>query len=159
MALPCLRASCHTGGVKAPLPPKFPGHGASRFERRGQVLLLYSEGPFNAEHIQTLAPHFVEHGQALAQGGAWATINVVTRSILLTPDAVDMLRRSAEWTRDEYLRVAAGYVVAPEVEGRSIVLPILYECYREVFPVEMFTELDPAMVWAGRLIEASAGRT
>ncbi|HRQ63250.1 MAG TPA: hypothetical protein PKZ76_00040 [Xanthomonadaceae bacterium] len=141
--------------MKAPDPPKFPGHGASRFERRGQILLLFSEGPFNAEHIQSLVPQFQSLGAALAQDGPWASVNVVTRSIISTPDAIDMLRKSALWTRDAYHRVAAGYVAGPDVEGRAIMLPILYRCYAEVIPVEVFHALDDGMAWAKAQVEAA----
>jgi hypothetical protein len=141
--------------VKAPAPPRFPAHGASRFERRGQLLLLHSEGPFNAEHIQSLVVPFQEHGRAMAADGPWATVNVVTRSILAPPDAIAMLRRSAEWTRDEYQRVAACYVAAADVEGRSIMLRLLYECYAGVMPVEIFSELEPALAWSRQQIEAA----
>jgi hypothetical protein len=149
------RFFCHTFLVKAPDPPRFPGHGASRFERRGQVLLLFSEGPFNAEHIQSLVPEFQTLGEALSRDGPWASVNVVTRSIISTPDAVDMLRKSAEWTRDAYHRVAAGYVAGPDVEGRAIMLPILRQCYAGVMPVGIFHELEEGMAWAQAQIAAA----
>jgi hypothetical protein len=144
--------------MKAPDPPRFPGHGSTRFERRGQVLLMHSEGPFNGEHIQSLAPHFMAYGKAMAECGPWATVNVVTGSALITPEAAEMLRRSGAWTRDAFNRVGAGYVVAPEVEGRAIVIPILEQCYAGVLATAVHADLASALAWAEGLIEQARGK-
>jgi|CXWL01.1.fsa_nt_gi hypothetical protein len=139
-------------------PPKFRPHGASEFEVRGQVLVLTSQGPFNAEHIQSLAPRFREYGAALQQTGPWATINVVTKSVLSTPEGIEMLRRSAQWTHDHLGRVAAAYVVAREVEGRLIMLPEIRRSCDGIMPIEFFEQFEPAEAWAlARISEAVRG--
>jgi|GEM_PF-6041986 len=63
-------------------PSKFQPHSVSHFEVRGLILVSRSEGPFNAEHIQSLVPAFRELGAALKQRGPCATVNVVEGSIL-----------------------------------------------------------------------------
>jgi len=135
--------------------PKFQPHGVSEFEARGQVLVLRSQGPFNAEHIQSLAPAFREFGGRLQQAGPWATINLVTRSLLSTPEAVEMLRRSAQWTHDHLGRVAAAYVVGREVEGRMIMLAEVRRSCAGIMPIEIFFELAPAQAWALEQIAAA----
>lgn len=139
--------------------PKFRPHGVSHFEEHGQVLVLRSEGPFNAEHIQSLAPAFREHGGRLQQRGPWATINVVTRSLLSTPEAVEMLRKSAQWTHDHLGRVAAAYVATREVEGRLIMLGEIRGSCAGIMPIEIFEEFAPAEAWALEQIELAGNRS
>lgn len=127
---------------------KFAPHGSSRFEVRDCLLLLYSEGPFNAEHIYSLAPAFREHAGPLAERGPWATINIVDVSIMSSPEGVEAMRRSAQWTRDALGRSAAAYVVAPGVEGRKMMEPLLLQACGDIFPVRFFAELAEAEQWA-----------
>ena len=112
------------------------------------MLVLRSEGPFNAEHIQSLAPAFREHGGRLQQRGPWATVNVVTRSLLSTPEGIEMLRKSAQWTHDHLGRAAAAYVVAQNVEGRLIMLGEIRGACTGIMPIEIFEEFAPAEAWA-----------
>lgn len=150
----------HDYGMLPPMTweaPKFRPHGASQFEARGQTLVLHSQGPFNAEHVQSLAPAFREFGGALQKNGPWATINVVTRSLLSTPEGIDMLRRSAQWTLEHLGRVAAAYVIAMDVEGRFIMLPEIRRSCEGIMPIEIFESLAPAEEWALARIAAAAG--
>ncbi len=139
-------------------PPKFRPHGASDFEVRGQILVLRSQGPFNEEHIQSLAPAFRQLGAALQKNGPWATINMVERSILATPEAIAMLRRSIRWTHDELGRIAAAYVADHQVEGSMIMLPELRQSCLDIMPMELFEDFRSAEIWAlTQISNASAG--
>ena len=81
-------------------PSDFVAHGSSRFEARGQVLILHSVGPFNAEHILSLAEPFRYWAARLRQDGPWASVNVVTASAMCTPEAIQALRVSAQRSFD-----------------------------------------------------------
>jgi len=129
-------------------PPAFPPHGSSRFERRGQLLLLHSQGPFNAEHIQSLVAEFRKHAAVLKPAGPWASINLVTRSTMTTPDALEALRRSALWARDELGRCAIAYVIADDVEGRMLMLPAIRASADGIVPLGVFTDYTAAEAWA-----------
>lgn len=129
-------------------PPKFQPHGASRFERRGQILILRSEGPFNAEHIQSLAPAFREFGADLKRGGPWATINVISASMMVTPEGLAMLRASAQWTHDQLGRVAAAYVAMPGAEGRVIMEASILASCAGIMPIDIFDDVESAEAWA-----------
>ncbi len=137
-----------------PEAPKFAPHGRSQCERRGQLLLLHSQGPFNAEHVQAVAPMLRAHGTQLATDGPWASINIVSASMLATPEAIEMMRRSAEWSRVELGRVASAFVAGADVEGREIMQIKLRDCYSGVMPVGFFASYADAEAWALEQIEA-----
>ena len=133
----------------------FVAHGSSRLEARGQVLILYSAGPFNAEHIRSLAEPFRAWAAQLQPGGAWATVNVVRHSAMCTPDAIEALRISAERSRAHLGRVASAYVIAPDVEGRRMMDPALRGSCAGIMPMEIFDDLAAALSWAeARIAEA-----
>lgn len=137
-------------------PRQFLPHGTTRVERRGRVLLMYSEGPFNAEHVASLAPAFREHALELAPGGHWLTINVVHSSIMATPDALATLARSAVDTR-ALGRIGIGYVVSPEVEGYRLMQTLILAATEPVLPTRFFTTLEPALAWAEELLAEARG--
>lgn len=112
------------------------------------MLLLYSRGPFNAEHIQSLVASFREHAAALKPRGPWASINLVTGSIMATPEAIEALRRSALWAHQELGRVAIAYAVAEDVEGRVLMAPSILESGQGVVPVGLFRSYAEAEAWA-----------
>lgn len=129
-------------------PPKFTPHGDSQFEVRGQILILHSTGPFNAEHIFSLGAPFKHYAARLQPQGPWATVNVVHDSVMATPEAVEALRTSAELTHRLLGRAAACYVLSPELEGRRLMdAPIRASC-AGIMPLEIFESLPPALAWA-----------
>lgn len=133
-------------------PLQFSPHGSSRFELRGRILLLYSEGPFNAEHVRSTATAFRDTAQRLGAGVPWVTVNIVTRSMMCTPDALDAMRNSARLTRP-LGRIAAGYVVTADVEGRGLMRPLLEQACADVMAVAFFIELEPALGWAQQQLD------
>lgn len=138
---------------------QFPPHGSTRFEARGQLLLLYSSGPFNAEHVKSLVPAFQAHAGPLSRNGPWATINIIRDSVMTTPECIDAMRRSAIWTRDTLGRVAAAYAIAEDVEGRRLMEPLLVAACDDIIPTRFFLDLDSASAWAQRQVEAARTRS
>lgn len=138
-------------------PTTFVAHGSSRLESRGQVLILHSAGPFNAEHIRSLAEPFRSWAAKLQPGGAWATINVVRHSAMCTPEAIEALRLSAERSRQHLGRVAAAYVITPEVEGRRLMEPALRGSCAGIMPMEIFADLASALAWAEAQVASANG--
>lgn len=134
----------------------FSPHGTTRFERRGQVLLLHSEGPFNAEHIASLVPQFREHAARLAPDGPWVSINVISRSLMTPPDVLEALTRNARWSRDELGRIGIAYVATEDVEGYRVMMPLMRRASDPVLPTRFFTTLDEALHWAQSLLDAAA---
>ena len=139
-------------GGQAPFVP----HGSTRFERRGQVLLLHSEGPFNAEHIASLGPAFRDHAMVMAPSGPWVTLNIVRGSLMATPDAIAALTQSATVSR-ALGRIGAGYVVSPDVEGYRVMRPLVLQASEPVLPTCFFESFDPAWDWATTLLAAHSG--
>lgn len=135
-------------------PPKFAPHGESQFEVRGQILILKSTGPFNAEHISSLYTVFNQYAAELQPRGPWATVNIVYRSVMATPEAVEMLRRSAEVTHRLLGRAVACYVMGPEVEGRRLMESAVRASCAGIMPLEIFETLEPALDWTQAQLDA-----
>lgn len=136
-------------------PSDFVAHGSSRFETHGQVLILHSTGPFNAEHILSLAEPFRHWAAVLRPNGPWASVNIVTVSAMCTPEAVQALRLSAQRSFDLLGRVAMSYVIAADVEGRRVMEPALRGSCAGIMPLELFEDIDPAVAWAETRIAAA----
>lgn len=137
-----------TGGL-----PAFVPHGTTRFERRGQVLLLHSEGPFNAEHIASLAGAFREYAALMTPQGPWVSLNLVRGSLMATPDAINALTHSATLSRDHLGRIGIGYVVTPDTEGYRVMMPLILRASDSVLPTRFFEDLDAGMAWAQSLLD------
>jgi hypothetical protein len=137
--------------------PLFAPHGSSRFERRGQVLLLYSQGPFNAEHILSLAPRFRAHAAVMAPQGPWVTLNIVSRSMMGPPDSIEALGRSAAWSRAELGRIGAGYVADATVEGRRLMIPLIRRACEPHLATGFFEDIDSGLAWAHALLAGHPG--
>ena len=131
---------------------QFIPHGSSAFEIKGRILILRSRGPFNAEHVRSTAPSFVRAAEQLKPLGPWATINVIFESLLGTPEALEAMRGSALFTRDELGRCCAAYVADEQVEGRSLMMPALRRSCDGVIPIEFFLDLDSAETWCRQQI-------
>lgn len=132
-------------------PASFVPHGSTRFERRGQILLLHSEGPFNAEHIASLGPAFREHAALMAPHGPWVSINLVRGSLMTPPDAIAALTHSAAASRN-LGRIGIGYVVSPDIEGYRVMRPLILRASEPVLPTRFFEELVSAFAWAETLL-------
>ena len=142
--------------------PQFAPHGSSVFEYDGQILILRSRGPFNAEHVQGVVNAFNRAAQELQPRGPWATINVIYESMLLTSEGVQAMGDSARHSRDHLGRCAAAYVVTPDVEGYSMIVPALRRVCEGILPIEFFDDLEKATAWCREQIreatQSSAGQ-
>lgn len=110
----------------------FRPHGAIEFWAEGSVIRIAAEGPFNREAVQAVGLAMHDLFASVPIGQRFADILEFRGSLLASPDALtsfgDFLRAmSAAKTAP----VAVAFVVAADVEGRSLMLPIYAKLYAE----------------------------
>ena len=110
----------------------FRPHGRIEFWAEGSVIHIQAEGPFNREAVQAVGLAMRDLFKTMPASPRFADMLEFSGSLLATPDALaafgDFLRAmSAAKTAP----IAVAYVVAPEVEGRSVMLPIFTRLYAE----------------------------
>ena len=74
---------------------------------------------------------------------------------MCTPEAIQALRVSAQRSFDLLGRVAMGYVIDLDVEGRRVMEPALRGSCAGIMPLEIFETVDPAVAWAELRIAAA----
>ncbi|MGL6289431.1 MAG: hypothetical protein ACRC2H_01935 [Silanimonas sp.] len=141
-----------------PLESILRAHGRSRVWAEGALLHIRVQGPFNREGIEAfIAQSLTLHAQ-LAPSGPFVTVAEILGT-LVAPIEV--------WKRleDHVAQVAAAgvpeaglaWVVAEDVEGRSLFLPRAQAVYaRNGRPIEVFTTMAAAEAWAQRRLRGEA---
>jgi hypothetical protein len=146
-----------TNEVKA---SRFAPHGLVEISFDGDILLYTATGPFNKELVESLAVAQAEILNAANHLGPWVSVSLMRNSLLASPEAfaqyADMMHtaRSAQFTP-----LASAYVVAPDVEGRALMLPkyaAIHTSSGRLF--KSFDQLDDALAWAHVLIDAETIR-
>lgn len=108
----------------------FRPHGRVEIWAEGNVVRLDAAGPFNKEVIIALGATWRSLFAELPRHGEFASITVVRHSVLISQEVLDAL--------GEFLRAntkagqgaeAVAFVVAHDVEGRSLMLPMFAETY------------------------------
>lgn len=120
---------------------------------------MYSRnaGPFNLEHFQKAGEESRLERIRLTKSGPWGSIAIVNNSVMITPDALDLLGRNlADQERNANL-VAAAFVVSPGTEGRLFCEETFSPVYAGAgAPFRLFETLEPAKIWVTEMIEAAA---
>lgn len=130
----------------------FEPHGDVRFWIEGRLHFVEVRGPWNAELIATYRQHSAPALHALAAEGPWAAIIIPRVSTMFTDDAADELRTMLQESQRTIHRVAASYVIGPDVEGYHLCEEILRGIYEPASAFAVFEALQPARDWSERLI-------
>ncbi|MES2104081.1 MAG: hypothetical protein V4634_08685 [Pseudomonadota bacterium] len=135
----------------------FRPHG--RVDIRIENSIIYSDayGPFNIELVHALVR--IQH-QLAAQGNITGPLGEVIRisdSALAGRNVVDILTKALERMRQEgRSRVGAAFLIGPEVEGISIMLPTILSRYTEAgIPNRVFEKMEDAESWIRSLLDAA----
>ena len=128
----------------------FPAHGDFLTRVDGRLIISDVTGPWNKELVEewACAAHPVAKGV-----GPHVGIAIIHGSMLCTPDALLVLRRSAEYAARGLECVAHAIVAAREVEGRDFVESSFIKAYEGVLPLAIFYTLDEARQWAFGLLD------
>lgn len=142
-----------TNEVKA---SRFAPHGVVEISFVGDILLYTATGPFNKELVESLAVAQMEILTAAGHRNPWVSVTLMRNSLLASPEAFAQYSAMMHAAKPAHCRpLASAYVVAPDVEGRTLMLPkyaaIHTSCGR-LF--QSFDHLDEAMAWAQSLITA-----
>tara|TARA_E500000305_G_scaffold88361_1_gene75067 strand:+ start:790 stop:1236 length:447 start_codon:yes stop_codon:yes gene_type:complete len=134
-------------------------HGEREIWTDGRIFFSRNAGPFNLELLQHATEEARQERIRLTNSGPWGTIAIMSKSVMFTPDALDMVRSNMSDPERNGGLVATAFVVPPGTEGRvfceDIFTPI-YALAGAAFRV--FDTLEPAKVWVMEMIaEAAAG--
>lgn len=128
------------------MPTRFEVHGKAHFVIGDQIVRLYVEGPWNKELvIETHGALTKElEGQPHRR---WGMMVIVTKSATCGPDALQAIRDAGATETKMLGRTATAWVVAPEVEGRSMVAAIMDRAYSQVNAAMVFDTETAAEQW------------
>ncbi|WP_296447892.1 hypothetical protein [Rhodoferax sp. UBA5149] len=134
----------------------FKPHGRLDVHLEGDIVVYDAEGPFNLEAIVALGK---ARRAVVAEWGTEdrrATIVVFRTSMLMSPAALEAYEQGMQAHLAQVKpHVAVAWVVAPEVEGRSIMLPYFAKIFSRInVPWQAFEELHAAQVWARSRLDA-----
>lgn len=127
----------------------FRPHGRIEFWAEGSVLRIVAEGPFNREAVQAVNLAMRDLFATMPADQRFVDLLEFRGSLLASPDALegfgDFLSDMSEAGRAP---IAVAYVVAADVEARSLMLPIITKLYAQhgrQFAV--FETMAEAEVW------------
>lgn len=122
-----------------------------------RVLCFESTGPFDGELVEAVVRTYEPLIQRLADGGHFAHISVFHRSMIGTPDTLTALDQLlGEWRKSGLSPVANAYVAAPDVEGRSIMMPMFAKVFDGFGLFREFVDLAEAEAWVTAELAKSA---
>lgn len=129
---------------------RFPAHGHSEFRAEGAIVRISGEGPFNVEGIMAFGRRMLALYATLPEGQAIVTLAEIRRSLLAPPEAWDLFEAHTSRVQAGPRRIlATAWIVAEDVEGRSLMLPRVRRMYAAVGRTfEVFTEAEAANRWA-----------
>ncbi|MDM4768222.1 hypothetical protein [Pelomonas sp. SE-A7] len=108
----------------------FKPHGQIEFWTEGPVVRIEAQGPFNREAFEAVGLAMRELFASTSLGPVFADILEIRHSIMISPEALDAFGQFlALMSANKSAPRAVAYVVAAEVEGRSLVLPLLQRLY------------------------------
>lgn len=136
---------------------RFTPHGWRALDKDGAIAIFHSEGPYNLEMVQALKTARQANEAKYGPGGRQGTITVVHGSLMMSPEALTAFEDyvlSLSIPGQRGLPVA--WVVAPDVEGRAVMLPHFERMYAGAGrPWRVFETLDEAMAWLRAQLGAS----
>lgn len=139
---------------------RFAPHGRVEMWFEGDILFYDATGPFNKELVDSLAVAQGDILNAANHQGPWVSVSVMRVSLLASPDAFARYSEIMHIPRPaQFTPLASAYVVAPDVEGRSLMLPMYADIHISSGRIfQSFEQLDDALAWARGLIAAEKAR-
>jgi hypothetical protein len=134
---------------------RFPAHGRSTIQVKGDIVFQEHTGPFNAEFFRGLSSFRSKLHDSGDLPPVFGVVVTWHGSILMTPDALEAYRHFTRGTRG---RVVA-YVMAPDTEGMSVMLPTFRAIWAQLpREIELFGNREDASAWVrARLDQLNAG--
>lgn len=133
---------------------KIHGHLETSFENG--IFITHSTGPFNIEWV--IALDKLRHDCLVDITATYknASITIFHNSMLMSEEALNAFSENIKQHLSE-IQIAPiiAYVVPPEIEGRSIMLPFFANMFSKVnVNWQVFKDIDDAKVWVQSLLAA-----
>lgn len=128
----------------------FAPHGLVKIRFEDDILFYEATGPFNLELVNALALAQQNMLNAVNPQHAWASVTVMRGSMLASLEAFERYNQIMHMPGPASLRPAAmAYVVGPDVEGGTFMLPRYAAIHESVGCVfKSFERADEAVAWA-----------
>jgi len=128
--------------------PLFNPHGSALVERAPGLLIAHMHGDWNAEMRSLIAEQMKTHVPALNAAGPWCIINHMHDTLVYGPDIYAQTRADyASRPAGSHLRAVA-FVIAPHVEGASLLRSRFETLLDGVITSEVFADANSAKTWA-----------
>lgn len=92
--------------------------------------------------------HTYQDARQLSQNGPWVALGIIFESMMCTPDALDSIRRTVQYSTVKLRCVGYAIVAGPTVEGRDLLAPTYAAIYQGLVPFKMFTDANEARAWS-----------
>ncbi|MDC6167838.1 hypothetical protein PO768_10315 [Paucibacter sp. XJ19-41] len=127
----------------------FRPHGQVDIWAEGSIVRLEASGPFNREGVLAMGLAMRDLFASVPIGGRFGDILVMHQSLMASPDALACFEEFLQaMSQAKTAPLAVAYVVAPEVEGRDLMLPIFAKIYaRHGRRFAAFERLGDAEAW------------
>ena len=126
----------------------FNPHGAALVERAPGLLIAHMHGDWNSEMRSLIAEQMKTHVPGLNAAGPWCIINHMHDTLVYGPDIYAQTRADyASRPAGSHLRAVA-FVIAPHVEGASLLRSRFETLLDGVIPSRVFTDIGSAKAWA-----------
>lgn len=138
-------------GMQKPFSP----HGEQRTTRVGRVLVTHVAGHWNLEMQQHAMLQTQALVEELSREGPWATVVVVEETLVTSMDVLEAGRNAVSQNPDLKL-VGLAWVIKPDVEGYSLLLPRYRAMYEGLIHTRVFDDYSAALLWAEKIVTDTA---
>ena len=136
----------------------FRPHGRLEMRIEGSIAYADAYGPFNVEFIQAVALTLRDVRSSTELPRPYANIVQFHVSLMGSKEMLDLLSSTIGQIRGEDVGTALAFVVAPEVEGRDLMLPLFERVFREHGRnFRSFDNGPEAEAWVHDCLEAARG--
>jgi hypothetical protein len=132
-------------------PPVFRAHGQFSSRVDGRLIFSSVTGPWNKELVQEWA---VSSHALVKSVGPHVGIALIQESMLCTPEALQVLRHSAQYAAKSLHCIAHAMVADKSIDGRDLVDASFLRAYEGVIPFAIFYTVDEARAWGLALLAA-----
>ncbi|MBD8528215.1 hypothetical protein [Pseudomarimonas arenosa] len=132
----------------------FAAHGDIRIDAEFPLLFTYVQGPWNIELVRQWAEQAIPHALGFAARGPWVGGAVIERSMLCTPDALELHRGVATRMVRQLGAVAAVHVALPGTEGADVMHGVFKAMFSGLCPYSQFKDPEEARRWSLQQVAA-----
>lgn len=125
----------------------FRPHGTALVELSDAILTVHMRGDWNAEMRSQTAQQMRQYAPALNAAGPWAICNILHDTLVYSEALYTSARQDyASRPADSRLRAVA-FVIAPTVEGASLLTPRFETLLDGVVDARVFVDPEGARLW------------